>query len=73
MSKENTARNKAATAVRHAKRMHKQTHKSHPASIDAGHTFDVPGLKVPRGTARNLRRQHLQRAYAKRMAAALAS
>lgn len=73
MTKEATARNSRIKAERHAKRMEAQAAKR----IDMAHGLPEQGyrsdLKVPRGTARALRRAPLRVMYAKRQAAKDAS
>lgn len=71
MSKENTARNVRLRAERHAKRMTAQRNKRVGYDMENGSAFAID-LKVPRGTARALRRAPLRVAYAKRQAIAAA-
>lgn len=61
-----TAKNARLRAERHDKRMSAQVAKRIGYDV-AGAVFPCD-LKVPRGTARNLRRKHLQVAYVKRQA-----
>lgn len=59
-----------STAERHARRMAKQKEKR--PLVNHGFGEMRQDIKVPRGTARNLRRQPLQYAYAKRLELAAA-
>ena len=70
MTKEATARNVRIKAERHAKRMQAQANKRPWGADGMAPTRD--DIKVPRGTARMLRRKPLQDAYAKRMVNAAA-
>lgn len=65
MPKATNTKNISARAQRHAKRLAAQAHKRIGYDMEDGSSFPCD-LKVPRGTARALRRKPLQEAYAKR-------